>query len=246
MCASHTAFLVLKRRQFYLSHLPAYFSDVSKRSLLAAPTVCSDFLFAEADVARLLSDTQTSSLRSQQALVDYASCFAGARPCRSSPRCSPAHQSPGHRRRESGSPTRSSKRVRFDSPAPSSALKSSKRGFRRYGSCPSPVIRGCLGQHWRLWESWGADRWVVEVLWFGYWVPILVTPSLSGVPIPLPSYSTSSIGIGSERCGGGSLHEGSNRTGSPFSWLVQPPLCYPKGHRGLAACNRPLPSQQVC
>ena len=27
LCASHTAFLVLKRRHFYLSHLPAYFSD---------------------------------------------------------------------------------------------------------------------------------------------------------------------------------------------------------------------------
>ena len=44
-----------------------------------------------------------------------------------------------------------------------------------------------------MWESWGADRWVVEVLWFGYRVPFLVTPHLSDVPIPLPSYSLSSI-----------------------------------------------------
>ena len=100
--------------------------------MLAALAVCSDFLFAEADVARLLSDTQTSSsLRSQQALVDVASRSAGTRPRRSSPRFSPARQSPGRRRRECGSPARDSKRVRFDSPAPSSALKSSKRGFRR-------------------------------------------------------------------------------------------------------------------
>ena len=133
LCASHTAFLVLKHRQFYLSHLPAYFSDVNKRSMLAAPAVCSDFLFAEADVSRLLSDSQTSSLlRSQQALVDVALRSAGARPRRFSPRRSPARQSPsGHRRHESGSPARGSKRVRFDSPAPSSALKSSKWGFRR-------------------------------------------------------------------------------------------------------------------
>ena len=99
---------------------------------MAAPAVCSDFLFAEADVARLLSDTQTSSsLRSQQALVDVASRSTGARPRRSSPRRSHTRQSPGCSCRESGSPARCSKRVRFDSPAPSSALKSSKRGFRR-------------------------------------------------------------------------------------------------------------------
>ena len=109
VCASHTAFLVLKRRQFYLSHLPAYFSDINKRSMLEASAVCSDILFAEADVARLLSDTQTSSsLRSQQALVDVASRSAGSRPRRSSPRRSPARQSLGRRRRDSGSPARGS------------------------------------------------------------------------------------------------------------------------------------------
>ena len=50
-----------------------------------------------------------------------------------------------------------------------------------------------FGQHWRVWESWGADHWVVEVLRFGYRVPFLATPPLSDVPIPLPSYSPSSI-----------------------------------------------------
>ena len=64
--ASHTAFIELKRREFYLSHLPAYFSDVNNRGVLSYPAVCSDFLFAEADIARLLADTQaSSSLRSQ-------------------------------------------------------------------------------------------------------------------------------------------------------------------------------------
>ena len=113
LTASHTAFLALKRRQFYLSHLPAYFSDVNKRSMLFALAVCADFLFAEADVAHLLSDTQTSSsLRSQQALVDVASRSAGSRFRRSSPRLSPARQSPfRRRRRESGSPAPGSKRV---------------------------------------------------------------------------------------------------------------------------------------
>ena len=127
--ALHTAFVGLKRCQFYLSHLPAYFSDVNKRAMLAAPVVCADSLFLESDVARLLSDTQTSSsLRSQQALVDVASNRSG--PHRR--RFSPARSSPSRRRRrDSGSPSRSSKRVRFDSPAPSSALKPPSKGFRR-------------------------------------------------------------------------------------------------------------------
>ena len=78
--ASHTAFVGLKRCQFYLSHLPAYFTDVNKRAMLAAPIVCADSLFLESYVARLLSDTQTSSsLRSQQALVDVASNRSGPR-----------------------------------------------------------------------------------------------------------------------------------------------------------------------
>ena len=127
--ASHTAFVGLKRRQFYLSHLPAYFTDVHKRAMMAAPIVCADSLFLESDILRLLSDTQTSSsLRSQQALVDVASNRSGPRRRRFSPACSSPSR---RRRRDSGSPSCSSKRVRFDSPAPSSALKPPNKGFRR-------------------------------------------------------------------------------------------------------------------
>ena len=120
LTASQTAFLGLKCRQFYLSHLPAYFSDANKRTMLAAPVVCADSLFAEADVAQLLADTQTSSsLRSQQALVDVASRGSGVRRRRSSPARSPAWSSPAcRRRRDSASPSRQNKRVCFDSPAP--------------------------------------------------------------------------------------------------------------------------------
>ena len=119
LTASQTAFLGLKCRQFYLVHLPAYFSDANKRAMLAALVVCADSLFAEADVARLLADTETSSsLRSQQALVDVASRSSGVRRRR---RC---HCDPG-------SPSRQNKRVRFDSPTPSSAMKGAKQNFRR-------------------------------------------------------------------------------------------------------------------
>ena len=131
--ASFTAFLGLKRRNFYLSHLPVYFSEANKRAMLAAPVVGASSFFAESDVVRLLADTQTSSLlRSQQALVDVASRGSGVRRRHSSPSRSPARISPAHRRRRSsGSPSRPEKRVCFDSPAPSSALRGGKQGFRR-------------------------------------------------------------------------------------------------------------------
>ena len=96
--------------------------------MLAAPVVGATSLFAESDVARLLADTQTSSsLRSQQAVVDVTSRGSGACRRRSSPYRSPARR----RRRNSGSPSRSEKRVRFDSPAPSSALRGGKQDLRR-------------------------------------------------------------------------------------------------------------------
>ena len=103
--ASYTAFIGLKRCQFYLSHLPAYFSDVNKRALLSSPLVCLDSLFPESDIARLLSDTRASSmLRSQQAMVGVASRSSGACRRRFSPSRSPARTSP----------SRQPKRVSFD------------------------------------------------------------------------------------------------------------------------------------
>ena len=128
--ASQILYICAKRREFYLSYLPAYFTDSTKRSMLESPAV-----FAEADVARLLDATRSSSsLSSQQAMVDVASrgsSSSSTRGRRSSPRRSPARSSPAHCRcHELGSPARSQKRVRFDSAAPSSALKSSRKSFR--------------------------------------------------------------------------------------------------------------------
>ena len=105
LSALQTFFVGLKRRQFYLSHLPAYFSDINKRAILAFPLVCSDLLFAEADVVRLLADMQTSSsVKSQQSLVDVASRSAGARQRRFSMASSPSRLFPSRCRcRDSGS-----------------------------------------------------------------------------------------------------------------------------------------------
>ena len=133
LTATHTVFLGLKRRQFFLSHLPSYFSEVSKRAMLSSPVVLASSLFAEEDVTRLLAETQTySSLRSQQALVVVVSRSSGARFHCSSPGRSPSRASPSRRRRrDSGSPSRPQKRLRFDSPAPSSALRGGRLGFHK-------------------------------------------------------------------------------------------------------------------
>ena len=66
VAASHTTYACHKRREFYLSHLPAYFTDTTKRSLSSAPSVFADSLFREEDVGQLLDSTRlSSSLRSQ-------------------------------------------------------------------------------------------------------------------------------------------------------------------------------------
>ena len=47
LTATHTAFLGLKRRQFYLSHLPVYFSNVNKQAMLSSPVVLASSLFSD-------------------------------------------------------------------------------------------------------------------------------------------------------------------------------------------------------
>ena len=135
LTATHTAFVGFKHCEFYLSRLPAYFSDVNKWAM-SSPLVLSSSLFSYSDVQRLLADIQmSSSLQFQQALVEVALRGAEARPRHSSPFRPPSCSSPArHKRQESGSPYCSGKRVRFDSLAPNSALKGPKLGFCRLGN----------------------------------------------------------------------------------------------------------------
>ena len=134
VAASQTSYTCHKCREFYLSHLPAYFTDSTKRSLLSAPSVFADSLFREEDVGQLLDSPRlSSSLRSQQAILDMVSrrSSSSARGCRASPRRSPPRSPMRCRRQSSGSPSRPNKRVRFDSPAPASALKSPRKSHFR-------------------------------------------------------------------------------------------------------------------
>ena len=54
-------------------------------------------------------------------------------------------------------------------------------------------VGGCLSLHWTIWRDRGAEPWVVEVLRMRYRLPFSLPPPLSPVPIPLPSYSPSSV-----------------------------------------------------
>ena len=50
-----------------------------------------------------------------------------------------------------------------------------------------------MSLHWQAWRDRGADPWVVEVLREGYRLPFLSVPPLSSEPLPMPSYSLTSI-----------------------------------------------------
>ena len=132
--ASNAAYACYKRQEFYLSHLPTYFGDQNKRSMLLAPSVFADTLFREEDFAQFLDSTRSSSsLRSQQAMVDMASRRSSSSSCprRFGPSRSPPRSPSRRQRQPSGSPSRAPKLVRFDSPAPSLALKSPRKSHFR-------------------------------------------------------------------------------------------------------------------
>ena len=149
-------------------------------------------LYSLTDISRLLADPQKSSLRSQQALalVNVVSRGSGAWSRRSSPFRSPSRSSPSRRRRrESGSPARLGEACALRFPGSELCSQGFEGGFLEIVA----LSFVCLGDRWEVWESWGADPWVMEVLCCGYRIPFRVLPSLSTVPIPLPSYSPSSI-----------------------------------------------------
>ena len=66
-------------------------------------------------------------------------------------------------------------------------------GLRVSGGRSHHLSGGCLSLHWQAWRDRGAEPWVVEVLRVGYCLPFLSTPPLSSAPLPMPSYSPTSI-----------------------------------------------------
>ena len=56
-------------------------------------------------------------------------------------------------------------------------------------------VGSCLSLHWSIWRDKGAEPCVVEVLKSGYHISFSPPPPLSVVPLPIPSYSPSSIKV---------------------------------------------------
>ena len=74
------------------------------------------------------------------------------------------------------------------------APSSGPSGFRRWEPSPFRTLSvGCLSLHWQAWRDRGAEPWVVEVLRVIYCLLLLSTPPLSNAPLPMPSYSPTSI-----------------------------------------------------
>ena len=115
-------FVGLKRRQFFANLLPPYFAQVHKKSLLSSPMSSADSLFREVDIESMVLMAQTThTLKSQQAVLD-ASLKRSASPDRRS----------SFKRKKSGSPLRSPKRVKFlDNSASSSSTSYDRSSPKR-------------------------------------------------------------------------------------------------------------------
>ena len=241
--ASHTAFLCHRRCEFYLSHLSAYFSDVTKWSMLSSPAVFVYSLFREEDVSRLLEATRSSSsLKSQQAMVDVASrrssTSSSYRRSRGSPPRSPRRSPVQRRRPASASPSRASKRVRFDSPAPSSALSLlANRIFGTRGRVPRLPRWGVV---YRRIGGFGS-LWVQTLEWFRFCASVM-----SSCFILLPLSLRRRFPYRAIPHREGFTFQGCHRTRFIWSGLLQWPFCHPKGHWWLAAGYRLVIPQPVC
>ena len=86
----------------------------------------------------------------------------------------------------------------------------------------------------------------MEVLREGYMILFSRRPPLSDQPLPMPSYSPSSIrGRALEKEFLDLLHKGAHRTGSSDSRLLQSPIRGPEGLRVLATHHRPVYPEHV-
>ena len=114
--ASMVSFITKKRRDLHIAHLPSYYPEPQRKALNRAPANLASSLFDESAIQELVQAASTSSsLRTQQALLDVASKSASPqRRYMSPPR--------GIRRYRSRSPPRqnSPKRVRFSRSPPRS------------------------------------------------------------------------------------------------------------------------------
>ena len=207
--------------------------------MLSSRIVLASSLFSGSDISRLLADTQTSSLRSQQAIVDVVSRGAGAWPRRSSPFRSPSCSSPSRRKlRESGSFREA---CALQLPGFELCSQGFEGGFSEIGVlsfvCHREVSRGSLGGLGVMGgRSVGCGGPVLR-LQDPFSCPSF---SLDGSDSPSQLFSNVHPGNRVERCSDRLDCEGSSCTHSFNSGLLQPVVCYPQSHCGLAPGYRSL------
>ena len=132
VAAAGASFTTLKRREFYAGHFLSSYPDGLKRAALSAPSAFAATLFSEEDLEALSSSSnQSTSNKTNQAILDYVSGHRSRSPYRS-----PRPSTSGYRRgRSPRSPNRTPKRVRFGTPPPSSRspspAKSPKTDFQK-------------------------------------------------------------------------------------------------------------------
>ena len=242
--ASHTVFIGLKRREFYSSHLPAYFSDVNKRAMLSSLTFC---LWKR--ILRVCWQILRPPLRSTL-----------NRPWLMSPLMAPLAVA-------------NSLVLAILRPAPRLLavaggflvlllirksvrvlicllhLQLSKvrtRVFANRGHVPRPAGWGVVLRHTGRFGSHGE----LILVWFrssasGIGSLFVLSPSLSCPTLPSELHPHVHLGVGSCCCSGRSAREGSHRTGSLFPRLLQLSLCDTQGHWRVAFGDWPLTPQRL-
>ena len=184
---SCSTFVCAKRRDSFLAHTAIPVPETQRCSLTVSPG-SETLLFDEEMLGVVVSQVQQLSLISSN-LAMSRSLARGRGRSSSSPVVdpSPAGSSRAGRPhfKRSSSSSRSGGRKRFRG-GKRSAPSSGPSGFRKWE--PSP----CLSLHWQAWRDSCAELWVVEVLRYGYRIPFLCDPPLSGAPISMPSYHPSS------------------------------------------------------
>ena len=190
--AAGSGFLRAKRRESLLAHTTLPVPESQKRSLTTTPGSSSG-LFDSEVVSQVHSSSQISSnLALLRSLRRGRSAPASSSSPLSGPHLSFFTRGRPYGKRSSSS-SRSGGRKRFRG-GKGGAPSSGPSGFRRWEPSPFRTLSGgCLSLHWQAWRDRGAEPWVVEVLRIGYCLPFLRAPPLSSVPIPMPSYSPTSI-----------------------------------------------------
>ena len=118
--------------------------------------------------------------------------------------------------------------------------------FRRWESCPSLEIDGCLANFWLAWRARGVDSWVVEVLRVGYQIPFDRRPPLSEHPFSLPAYSPQSIkGVALNQELQNILQKGAVKPAPPLSWFLQPSVPRPEGFGVVASNHRTVDPERL-